>query len=193
MIFHPVKRLVRRSELIGTQSERGKKLVVQSRVLLIFGVVDTGYIQSVTIVPATVKIFRKCQPVLGHPSATLELALGQNHSDTLDWVRNAPHICNRCDCRFSAESMKVHLMHHTLDIRHTDLKRGVDMMTAVESVNCGGKFGRYNPLTVKQRDLDIALFLDSLIVANIADTCRVFHGNDINVGIYGGGIINNDN
>ena len=32
----------------------------------------------------------------------------------------------------------------------------------------------------------------TLIVANIADTCRVFHGYDINVGIHGGGVVNNN-
>ena len=74
-------------------------------------------------------------------------------------------------------------MHHTLDIRHPDLERGMNVLSAVQPIDLFRKRRRKNAFAVKQRDLDITLFLHSFVVANIADTCPIFHGNDIHIRI----------
>ena len=139
------------------------------------------------------QIFFKGQPVFRHPTAALELALSQNHPDAFNGMFHTPHICNRCHGCLTEQSVKVHLMHHALDIWHADLEGGMDMLTAVESVNLFRKRRRNNALAVKQRDLDITLFLHTLIIADTAATRRVLHGDDIDIGIYGSGIVDYDN
>ena len=74
-------------------------------------------------------------------------------------------------------------MHHALDIRHPDLERGMNVLSAVQPIDLFRKRRGKNAFAVKQRDRDITLFLHSLVVANIADTCLIFHGNDIHIRI----------
>jgi len=74
-------------------------------------------------------------------------------------------------------------MHHAIDIRHPDLERGMNVLSAVQPIDLFRKRRGKNAFAVKQRDRDITLFLHSLVVANIADTCLIFHGNDIHIRI----------
>ena len=57
------------------------------------------------------------------------------------------------------------------------------MLSAVQPIDLFRKRRGKNPFTVKQRDRDITLFLHSLVVANIADTCPILHGDDIHIRI----------
>ena len=129
------------------------------------------------------QIFLKGQPVFRHPTASLELAPRQNHPDAFNGMFHTPQIRDFCDGCLTEQSVKVHLMHHTLDIRHPDLERGMDVLSAVQPIDLFRKRRGKNALAVKQCDLDIALFLDSLVVANIADAGLIFHGNDIHIRI----------
>ena len=57
------------------------------------------------------------------------------------------------------------------------------VLSAVQPIDLFRKRRGKNAFAVKQRDRDITLFLHSFVVANIADTCPIFHGNDIHIRI----------
>ena len=178
-----VKRLVNRSELLAAQGEGRKELIVQICKLFTIRAVYARNIQRVTVGAQAFQIFLKGQPVFRHPTASLELALSQNHPDAFNGMFHAPQIRDFRDGCLTEQSVKVYLMHHALDIRHPDLERGMDVLSAVQPIDLFRKSRGKDAFAVKQRDLDITLFLHSLVVANIADTCPIFHGNDIHIRI----------
>ena len=182
-VFHPIKRQVNRSELLTAQGEGRKELIVQIGKLFTIRAVYARNIQCVTVGAQAFQIFFKGQPVFRHPTASLELAPRQNHTDAFNGMFHTPQIRDFCDGCLTEQSVKVHLMHHALDIRHADLEGGMDMLSAVQPINLFRKRRGKNPFTVKQRDRDITLFLHSLVVANIADTCPILHGDDIHIRI----------
>ena len=96
---------------------------------------------------------------------------------------HTPQIRDFCDGCLAEKSVKVHFMHHALDIRHPDLERGMNVPSAVQPIDLFRKRRGKNAFAVKQRDRDITLFLHSLVVVDIADTCPIFHGNDIRIRI----------
>ena len=183
MLFHPVKRLVNRSELLSAQCEGRKELIVQIGKLFTIRAVYACNIQRVAVGAQAFQIFLKGQPVFRHPAAPLELALSQNHMNTLNGMLHTPQIRDFRDGCLTEQSVKVRPMHHTLDIRHPDLERGMNVLSAVQPIDLFRKRRGKNAFAVKQRDHDITLFLHSLVVANIADACLIFHGNDIHIRI----------
>ena len=96
---------------------------------------------------------------------------------------HTPQIRDFRDGCLAEKSVEVYLMHHALDIRHPDLERGMNVLSAVQPIDLFRKRRGKNPFAVKQRDFYITLFLHSFVVANIAEACPILHGNDIHIRI----------
>ena len=79
-----IKRLVSRSELLSAHGEGRKELIVQIGKLFTIRAVYARNIQRVAVGAQALQVFLKGQSVFRHPTASLELALSQNHPDAFN-------------------------------------------------------------------------------------------------------------
>ena len=128
---------------------------------------------------ATVKVFLKAHSVLGHPSVSFKHTLGENEVNIAHLVLVAPKVDDIRNTKLREHRFEIHLVNHTFDVRHTDLKRRMDMLTAEVGIHPVRKLAGDQSFPVKLQDLNIRHVLHAGILTHTTVTTVIRNGYDI--------------
>ena len=104
----------------------------------------------------------------------------------------SPDIRDLPDAQLPEECFEVHLMHNALDIGHTDLERGMNMLPAVVSVNELRILRGNEPLAVELRHFHVCQRFYPVIAPHGILRAVVLHGDDVRAAHDGNGIVHDD-
>ena len=130
-----------------------------------------------TIPFAPVQIRRPRQPVIRHPAEGFEHAFCQNQVHFIRFVTIPPYVHKVGHVQLPEQPMEVHLMYHALDVRHTDLEGGMDVLPAIAAVDLFGQLCADQALAVELLDCHFAHSLHPPIGAGRTVAAYVLHRN----------------
>ena len=132
------------------------------------------------ILPAAPEIFLPAQTVLFHPAPALAHAFGQDHIHPGNRMPDTLYIFDLLHAQFPKQGMEIHLVDHTFDVGHANLKGMVITLFVAVGVQKAGQFGRDQTLTVELFHVDIHGFLHTGILADRLVAAVILDGDDGN-------------
>ena len=112
---------------------------------------------------APFKILRPRQSVFCHPAEAFEHTFREYDRNVGSVVNVSPYIRYLRDAEFEKKAFEIDLVNHTLDIRHTDLERRMDMLFTVKVIDEVRVFGGDKSLAVELQNVKIAVFLYAVV------------------------------
>ena len=134
----PAQRQLLRAVLLGGDGSGVQKLEVQLGQPVPAAPIHVGDEQPVLILPAAGQILFPVQAVFPHPAPALAHALREDHVDLADRVADALDVLDLGHAQALEQRVKIHLMHHALDVGQPDLLgkmvvrfigKGIEIMT----------------------------------------------------------------
>ena len=112
---------------------------------------------------APCKILRPRKTVFCHPAEAFEHTFREYDRNVGGVMNVAPYIRDLGNTEFGKKTFEIDLVHYALDIRHTDLKRRMDMFLAVKVIDEVRVFGGNQSLAVELHNVEIAVFLHTVV------------------------------
>ena len=159
---------ITRSKLFRLDGYRCQELIVKLGQRFRRFLAHIGDIQGMIIFLEGFPVIIPVSATVPEPIKGLELTCGEDHINALHRMHLAPGIFNHFHMVPLEEILKIHLVQHSLHIGHTDLKRRMDMRSAVGNVQLLRKGFGDQPLAVKAGDFDLLkLFLTVEFPGNV--------------------------
>ena len=171
----PAVRQIGGAELVTLNGNGGQELIVQLGGLFRFLLAHIGDVQRMAVLAEHRPVVLPAHTALVQPAAALEHTLREDDVDLLNRMLHAPQIGDGVRTAAVKIILEVHFMQHALHIWHTDLKRGMDFLSAQLLVNKAGILFGDQPLAVEAGDFDSGHRFQPVIFAGAALRSVVLH------------------
>ena len=132
-----------------------------------------------TVTTECVPVIFPCHLVFGKPAVAFEHAFRQDDIHFLHRMTHAPNVDDFFCTVLAKKILEIHLVQHSLNIGHANLKRSMNVFPAVGLINRLGVFLRDDSLSVKFCHGKGLAFLYAFVFAHALCSAVLFYGDHI--------------
>ena len=170
-----------------------QKLIIQLCGILRIFFAEIGDVQRVIIFEESNPVVLPALAALFQPAKALEHTLCEDDIHISHFMFDTPNVRDGGCTGRSKEILEIHLVQHPLDIGHTDLERGMDVLSTQSFINDSRIFYRDQTLAIKGGNCKIIhIFFYPAVLLEISVPSIRLHGDSTKAWNLKGGIVDHD-